>query len=141
MKLTPEQIDILFDATEDCTPLWEAKWEYSKPSEDGLDSVLITQAMMGIDEMLALGLISLSQCSSWVGGIYATVTLAEARGLIQNVFYWHPPMEKDAPWLCFSATDGGKAVLSQDEQVKAYYKSDKFLKRYPDPEWHPMKRT
>ncbi len=86
MNLTPQQIDILFDATEDCTPLWEAKWEYSKLSEDSLDSVLITQAIMGIDEMLALGLISLSLCSSWVGGTYTSVTLTEARGLIQDVF-------------------------------------------------------
>ena len=139
MDFTPCEIDILFDAVEGYTPLFDAKWECSRRQKEKPEAEWIMHAQTAILNLLAQELISLFWDES--DGIPREVAPLQVSELLRQDAFWSPADCEGGTPLCFAATPKGEEVIRTNEQIKAYYQSGEFASRYPDPQWHPMKRS
>ncbi|MBV9849897.1 MAG: hypothetical protein JO250_09515 [Armatimonadetes bacterium] len=127
--LTHGQIDILFSASEDCTPLWEAKWEAAPESQRLSDAQRIQRGQEAIRRLLADGLIALYRCRSWQHTQEMPVPPEEWEGVVADVSNWRSSMEDDEAEtvsqaiFCFFITDKGKDYYIHAPEVTAYHQT------------------
>jgi len=139
MNFTPCEIDILFDAVEGYTPLGDAKWEVSRDTAALPQTDWVRLAQAAVEKLLAHGLIILFWDEP--NGMPREVAPSQTSELLRQEAFWSPAGSESSTPICFAATLKGEEVFQASEQIKAYYRGEEFVSRYPDPEWHPMKRS
>ena len=140
MQLTPEQIEVLEDATEDYGYLFWAVGYVRGLYPDTSYEQQKDKARQAVKDMLADGLLSLF-CGIAFNGEETEIAPSEWETILADPLQWDWEQYQDKDWtddetqFRYVATDKGNTVYRDDPQIWAYYRSKFWADHHPGYSW------